>query len=75
MSERSRLVLTPARKWFGRGFAVAILLISAIIATPYFVRSDGLGNLVGTHSERREAVRFPWELGEQGNAFNGFYVI
>jgi len=54
---------------------VAILLISAIIATSYFVRSDGLGNLVGTHSERREAVRFPWELGEQGNAFNGFYVI
>ena len=74
MSEPRHLVVAPASKWFVRGFAVAILLVGAINAMSYFVRSDGPGNLVGTHSERREAVGFPWELWERGNAYNGFYV-
>ena len=70
----NHVIVAPRWKWFVRGFAVAILIGGTINALSYFGRSDGLGNLLGTHSDRQEALGFPWKLWERGNAYGGFFV-
>lgn len=67
------LSASPAR-WFVRGFTVGVLIFGAINAMSYFVRSDGFGNLLGTYPDNAEAIGFPVEIWERGNAYNGYYV-
>lgn len=64
---------SPAR-WFARAFTVGLLMVGGANAVSYFFRSDGLGNLLGTHPGRHEAIGFPVEIWEQGNAYAGFFV-
>jgi hypothetical protein len=67
------IVTTPTR-WFVRGFLVGILIAASLTAVSYFFRSDGLGNLVGTRPDHREALGFPIELWESGNMYGGYFV-
>lgn len=67
------IVTTPTR-WFVRGFLVGILITASLTAVSYFFRSEGLGNLVGTAPRHREALGFPVELWESGNAYGGYFV-
>lgn len=67
------IVTTPTR-WFVRGFLVGILITASLTAVSYFFRSDGLGNLVGTTPQNREALGFPVELWESGNMYGGYFV-
>jgi hypothetical protein len=66
--------VTTRRRWFARGVMVGILFCAALNAISYFVRSDDGGNLLGTQPDRVEAIGFPVEIWESGNAYNGFYV-
>lgn len=68
--------LVPASpiRWSGRAFVVALLVVGGANAVSYFFRSEGLGNLLGNHPERRQAIGFPLEIWEHGNAYQGFYV-
>lgn len=67
------LSASPA-KWFARGCTVGVLIIGAANALSYFFRSDGLGNLLGLHPNRIEAIGFPLEIWERGNDYNGYFV-
>ena len=70
---RTSISTTPA-SWFLRGFLVGILIGGCLTAVSYFVRSEQLGNLLGTRPDRREAIGFPCELWESGNAYDGYFI-
>ncbi|MBM4093724.1 MAG: hypothetical protein FJ276_30605 [Planctomycetes bacterium] len=70
---RTSISTTPA-SWFLRGFLVGILIGGCLTAMSYFVRSEELGNLVGTRPDRREAIGFPCELWESGNTYDGYFI-
>jgi hypothetical protein len=67
-------VSTTPQVWFVRGFLVGMLASAVLNAASYFVRSDGWGDLVGVRPHRREALGFPLEVWEEGQAYNGFFV-
>jgi len=72
-SPRVLIATTPTR-WALRGFAVGVLVCAALNAASYFVRSDGLGNLIGAHPSHREALGFPIEVWEAGNPYDGYFI-
>lgn len=65
---------TSRSHWFLRGAMVGVLLAGSLNAVSYFIRSEAGGNLLGDHPQHREALGFPWEMWEEGNDFNGYYV-
>jgi len=67
-------IATTAERWALRGFAVGVLVCAALNAASYFVRSDGLGNLIGAHPTHREALGFPIEVWEAGNPYDGYFI-
>jgi hypothetical protein len=70
---QQRISTTPGQ-WFLRGFLVGVLLIASLNAASYFVRSEGMGNLVGTTPQHRQAIGFPFEMWESGNVYGGLFV-
>ena len=48
--------------WFARGMAIAVLVMGALNAGSYFIRSERLGDLLGMTPQHREAIGFPFLL-------------
>ncbi|MCY2986419.1 MAG: hypothetical protein NTY19_00885, partial [Planctomycetota bacterium] len=67
-------IATTPMSWFARGFFVGILIMSSMIASSYFFRSESGGNLLGTRPNHREALGFPCEVWESGNMYGGYFV-
>ncbi len=67
-------ISTTPFHWFVRGAMVGILLSGALNAVSYFFRSERWGNLLGTTPGHREALGFPCQLWENGNAYGGFFI-
>jgi hypothetical protein len=65
---------TSTTHWWLRGFFVGILLIASLNALSYFFRSERGGNLLGIRPRHHEALGFPCELWESGNAYGGYFV-
>lgn len=70
----NQLIATTPLSWFVRGFFVGILIMSSMIASSYFFRSESGGNLLGTRPNHREALGFPCEVWESGNTYDGYFV-
>lgn len=67
-------IATTPLHWCVRGVMVGILLSGALNAVSYFWRSERWGNLLGTTPGHREALGFPSQLWENGNAYGGYFI-
>ena len=57
--------MSSAAENFRAGFTWILLTFAAANAVSYFVRSDGLGNMLGTQPGGVEAIGFPWLIWAQ----------
>ena len=60
--------------WFGRGFLVGVMVIAAANAISYFVRSDGVSNLIGLTQDQSERIGFPLEVWQKGMSYGRYMV-
>ena len=60
--------------WFGRGFLVGVMVIAAANAISYFVRSDGVSNLIGLTQDQTERIGFPLEVWKKGMSYGRYMV-
>ena len=60
--------------WFGRGFLAGLMVTAAVNAISYFVRSDGILNLIGASQLQQEAIGFPFEVWRRGEGYGRFIV-
>jgi hypothetical protein len=70
----SETISTTPFRWFVRGLLVGVLVSGSLNAGSYFLRSQGMGNLLGLAPHRRESLGFPVEVWEAGNAYGGLFV-
>ncbi len=63
----------PSR-WFLRGTAIGMLMMAAVNALSYFVRSADWGSLVGPARNFSESLGFPLVMWEGGNSYGGMFV-
>ncbi len=61
-------------RWFLRGTAVGMLLMAAVNALSYFVRSADWSSLVGRPKSTQESVGFPFQVWEAGNTYGGMFA-
>lgn len=61
-------------RWFLRGTAVGMLLMAAINALSYFVRSSDWSSLVGKPKSLEESIGFPLTIWEAGNTYGGMFA-
>ncbi len=64
---------SPAR-WWVRGTAVGMLIMAAVNAGSYFVRSADWNGLVSRSMSSQESLGFPWVIWENGNTYGGMFV-
>jgi hypothetical protein len=61
--------------WFLRGTSLGALLMAAVNALSYFVRSEEWGSLVGMQSKYgSESLGFPFQVWESGNTYGGMFA-
>ncbi len=58
-----------ALAWFVRGSLVSLLLMAALNALSYFVRTGGWGSLLGGLPQSNEAIGFPLTVWREGNGY------
>ncbi len=63
-----------ATRWFVRGTAVGMLLMAAVNALSFFVRTSDWSSLVGPSSTADESIGFPATVWEAGNTYGGMYA-
>ncbi len=63
-----------AIRWFVRGLAIGMLIVAAINAISYFLRSSDWGGLVGPPRGYVESLGFPLVIWEGGNTYGGMFV-
>ncbi|EMI19255.1 membrane protein [Rhodopirellula maiorica SM1] len=61
-------------RWFLRGTAVGMLLMAAVNALSYFVRSSDWSSLVGKPQSQDESIGFPLTIWEAGNTYGGLFA-
>tara|TARA_R110002073_G_scaffold108132_7_gene242947 strand:+ start:328 stop:1062 length:735 start_codon:yes stop_codon:yes gene_type:complete len=61
-------------RWFLRGTAVGMLLMAAVNALSYFVRSSDWSSLVGKPQSQNESIGFPLTVWEAGNTYAGLFA-
>ncbi|WP_372725159.1 hypothetical protein [Novipirellula sp.] len=61
-------------RWFLRGIAVGMLLMAAVNALSYFVRSSDWSSLVGKPQSQNESIGFPLTVWEAGNTYGGLFA-
>ncbi|GAA5505670.1 hypothetical protein [Novipirellula caenicola] len=61
-------------RWFLRGTAVGMLLMAAVNALSYFVRSSDWSSLVGKPQSQNESIGFPLTVWEAGNTYGGLFA-
>ncbi len=65
---------TSSAHWFARGLMGGFLLMAAINAMSFFVRSRGFGSLLGYAPLPTEAIGFPLEIWNDSKTYRGFIV-
>ena len=65
---------TSAAHWFARGLMGGFLMMAAINAVSFFIRSHGFGSLLGYVPLPTEAIGFPMEIWNEAKTYRGFIV-
>ena len=73
-SVMNQSIATTPMSWFARGFFVGILIMSSMIASSYFFRSESGGNLLGTRPNHREALGVSLRGLGKWNMYGGYFV-
>lgn len=64
---------TSRTHWFARGLGGGILVVAALNAISYFVRSSGWSQLL-RNDYAGEAIGFPLEMWQGGNSYSGLFI-